>query len=126
MTGRPEMRWMSVIATAGLIAGCGQGVKGETIVFNCDPLSNGQIYQVTFRKGDSDHVEVMSGKQPYRFEEVNIDKKEAEEGWRRWITNTSRDGVANSWSELNTKTGALRLIDIDGNVELQGSCFRTS
>lgn len=120
------MRWLSLITAAGLITGCGQEVKGGTMVLNCDSLSNGGVYRVTFRKSDAGHVEVMSGEQPYRFEEVSIGRKAAGEGWRRWITNTSRDGVANSWSELNTKTGALRLIDIDGNVELQGSCLRVS
>ena len=120
------MRWLSVIAAAGLMAGCGQGVKGETMVFNCDSLSNGRVYRVTFSESDEGHVEVMSGEQPYRFEEVSIDRKEAGEGWRRWVTNTSRDGVANSWTELNIKTGALRLIDIDGNIDLQGSCLKLS
>ena len=96
------------------------------MVFNCDSLSNGQAYRVSFNESDKGHVEVMSGEQPYRFEEASIDSKEAGEGWRRWITNTSRDGVANSWTELNVKTGALRLIDIDGQINLKGQCLRVN
>ena len=120
------MRWLSGIAAAGLVTGCWQGVKGETMVFNCDSLSNGQAYRVTFSESDEGHVEVMSGEQPYRFEEASIGRKETGEGWRRWVTNTSRDGVANSWTELNTKTGALRLIDIDEKVDQKGHCLRVS
>ena len=52
---------------------------------------------------------------------LSIDREEA---GKRWITNTSGDGVAHSWSELNMKIGSLRLIDIDNKVELKGNCFR--
>ena len=79
---------------------------------------------MVFRKSDSGHVDVMNGAQPYRLEEVSLDKKEAIESWRRWTTNASRDGVANTWAELNTKTGSLRLIDLDNKVNLKGTFYR--
>jgi len=38
------MRWLNVFAAAGLITDCGQRVKREEMMFNCDSLNDGEVY----------------------------------------------------------------------------------
>ena len=57
----------------------------------------------------------------YRFNEVPVSQEKRQQGWRRWISNAGADGIANSWEELNIKTGEYRYIGINGQVS-QGQC----
>ena len=81
------------------------------------PFDKGQTYTVILNLG-SNYVDVGQ----YQFSKDTVSKEKLQQGWTRWITNADREGKANSWTELNIKTGELKDIGINGQVELQSLC----
>lgn len=111
------------VAALGLLGACGSAMNNAPIVFNCDSFNKGQTYRVRLSP-DSNHVDVMWGVQPYQYTEEPMSPEKVQQGWRRWVTNADRKGKANSWTELNTKSGALRHIGINGQVDSLGRCLQ--
>ena len=106
----------------GLLAACGQAMSTRGFIeFKCNspspPFDKGQSYTVMFNPG-SNYVAVGQ----YQFSKVSLSQAERQQGWRRWRTNSDRYGNANSWSQLNIKTGELRYIGNNGQVELRSRC----
>ena len=113
-------RSITVVAL-GLLTACGQAMSSGPREFKCDspspPFDKGQTYSVMFNPS-SDYVDVGQ----YQFTKDTISNEKSQQGWIRWISNTGREGKANSWTELNVKTGELRYIGINGQVELRSRC----
>ena len=108
----------------GLLAACGQAMSTrELMEFKCNspspPFEKGQSYTIMLNPG-SNYVAVGQ----YQFGKVSVSQAERQQGWRRWRTNSDRYGNANSWSELNIKTGELRYIGNKGQVELRSRCLQ--
>ena len=95
--------------------------SGGLMEFKCDspfpPFDKEHSYTVMFDP-DSNYVAVGQ----YQFVKVSVSEEQLQQGLRRWRTNSDRYGTANSWSELNIKTGELRYIGINGQVELRSLC----
>ena len=117
-----HLRLITVVAL-GLLTACGQAIGSGPTEFKCDspspPFDKGQIFTIIFNPG-SNFVDVGQ----YQFTKDTVSKAKRQQGWRRWITNTNRAGTANSWNELNIKTGELRYIGINGQVELRSRCLQ--
>ena len=115
-----HLRLITVVAL-GLLTACGQAIGSGPTEFKCDspspPFDKGQIFTIIFNPG-SNYVDVGQ----YQFTKDTVSKAKRQQGWRRWTTNTDRKGKANSWTELNIKTGELRFIGISGQVELRSRC----
>ncbi len=113
-------RSITVVAL-GLLTACGQAMGSGPIEFKCDspspPFDKGQTYTVILNPG-SNYVDVGQ----YQFSKDTVSKEKLQQGWTRWITNADREGKANSWTELNIKTGELKDIGINGQVELRSRC----
>lgn len=113
-------RSITVVAL-GLLTACGQAMGSGPMEFKCDspspPFDKGQTYTVIFNPG-SNYVDVGQ----YQFTKDTVSKEKYQQGWKRWTTNADRKGKANRWTELNIKTGELRYININGQVELLSHC----
>ena len=101
-------------------------MSGDPRVFICDSLLTGTQKDRVTLMPESQQVDVRSAVPDlnypaYRFNEVPVSQEKRQQGWRRWISNAGADGIANSWEELNIKTGEYRYIGINGQVS-QGQC----
>jgi hypothetical protein len=105
----------------GVLTACGQAMSSGSMKFRCDspspPFDKGQTFMVTLNPG-SNVVDVGQ----YQFAEVKVSPEQRRQGWRRWSTNSDRNGKANSWTELNIQTGELRYIGMNEEVELRSHC----
>ena len=115
------------IVALGLLTACSQAMSGDPRVFICDSLITGTQKDRVTLMPESQQVDVRnavpdSNYPDYRFNEVPVSQKKRQQGWRRWITNAGARGNANSWNELNIKTGEYRYIGINGQVESRGQC----
>jgi len=108
------------IVALGLLTACSQAMSSDPRVFICDlpspPFNKGKTSMVTITPG-SNRVAVGQ----YSLYVDTLPKEKRQQGWRRWISNAGADGIANSWEELNIKTGEYRYIGINGQVS-QGQC----
>ena len=115
-----SFRSITVVAL-GLLTACSQAMSSDPRVFICDlpspPFNKGKTFMVTITPG-SNRVAVGQ----YSLYVDPLPKEKRQQGWRRWISNAGADGNANSWEELNIKTGEYRYIGINGQVESRGQC----
>ena len=93
------------------------------MVFKCGSLERGTTFLVTLDPSTG-RVLVDTGGNTFQFEQELVYQQSAQQGWRRWRTNSDRNGRANSWTELNIHTGAMKDIDYTGRVipYPQGHC----
>jgi hypothetical protein len=112
-----------IVVSLGLLGACSQVMSGDPMVFKCDssspPFDKGETFMIKITPGS---YSVERGQ--YRFNVDPLPKAKRQQGWRRWITNAGADGISNSWNELNIKTGELRYIGINGQVESLVRCLQ--
>lgn len=116
------------VISLGLLTACSQAMSGDPRVFICDSFKEGQKDRVTLMP-ESKRVDVRdafpnpkNSDGAYLYYEEPVSQEKRQQGWRRWITNAGARGIANSWNELNIKTGEYRYIGINGQVESLGHC----
>ena len=111
----------TTVLALGFLTACAQAMSSGPMEFKCDspspPFDKGQTFMVKLNPV-SNFVDVGQ----YQFAEVNVSPEQRRQGWRRWSTNSDRNGNANSWTELNIQTGELRYIGMNEEVELRSRC----
>lgn len=115
-------RSIAIIAFA-LLTACGPAISSGPTKFKCDspspPFPEGESFTIILNP-ELNYVEVGQ----YQFAKELVTKEKYQQGWRRWATNSDREGKANSWNELNINTGELIDIGIDGQIEPSSRCSR--
>ena len=111
------------VFTLGLLTACGSAISSGPTEFKCDapspPFPKGQTYTIIFNP-ESNYVKVGQ----YQFTKEIVSNEKYQQGWRRWATNSDREGTPNSWTELNINTGDLIDIGIDSQAGTPSRCSR--
>ena len=105
-------------ASVGAVAAC-------PTTFKCKEQGGSRSYLITLDP-NTGRVWLDVDGNTFQFETELVRHERWQQGWRRWPSNFDRLGNANSWTELNVQTGALRDITNVGNEDARiypvGTC----
>ena len=105
-------------ASVGAVAAC-------PTTFKCKEQRGSRSYLITLDP-NTGRVWLDVDGNTFQFETELVRHERWQQGWRRWPSNFDRLGNANSWTELNVQTGALRDITNVGNEDVRiypvGTC----